>query len=156
MPRVLTLDDADGDATADANPDVDVLGGLLRTAAAPEDPALIQYTSGSTGQPKGVVLEHRNLLANIRAITDVFKLDETARVVSWLPPYHDMGLIGFILTPVHGAFPVRLMSPCISSRIRSPGCVRSANSASPTPADRISPTTCATGARPRPTSPDST
>ncbi|MEU1702985.1 AMP-binding protein [Streptomyces pseudogriseolus] len=113
MPRVLTLGDAgtDGDATADANPDVDVLAGLLRTAAAPEDPALIQYTSGSTGQPKGVVLEHRNLLANIRAITDVFKLDETARVVSWLPPYHDMGLIGFILTPVHGAFPVRLMSP---------------------------------------------
>ncbi|MEU0581264.1 AMP-binding protein [Streptomyces griseoincarnatus] len=115
MPRVLTLDDADtdndGDATADGNPDADVLAGLLRTAAAPEDPALIQYTSGSTGQPKGVVLEHRNLLANIRAITDVFKLDETARVVSWLPPYHDMGLIGFILTPVHGAFPVRLMSP---------------------------------------------
>ncbi|WP_121740492.1 fatty acyl-AMP ligase [Streptomyces sp. E1N211] len=115
MPRVLTLDDADtdtdGDATADGSPDADVLAGLLRTAAAPEDPALIQYTSGSTGQPKGVVLEHRNLLANIRAITDVFKLDETARVVSWLPPYHDMGLIGFILTPVHGAFPVRLMSP---------------------------------------------
>ncbi|MEU6389349.1 AMP-binding protein [Streptomyces sp. NPDC046939] len=110
MPRVLTLDD-DADATTDGNPDEDVLDALLRTAAAPEDPALIQYTSGSTGQPKGVVLEHRNLLANIRAITDVFKLDETARVVSWLPPYHDMGLIGFILTPVHGAFPVRLMSP---------------------------------------------
>ncbi|MFC9160955.1 AMP-binding protein [Streptomyces fungicidicus] len=109
MPRVLTLNDAD--ATADGNADPDVLADLLRTAAAPEDPALIQYTSGSTGQPKGVVLEHRNLLANIRAITEVFKLDETARVVSWLPPYHDMGLIGFILTPVHGAFPVRLMSP---------------------------------------------
>ncbi|MBJ6630444.1 AMP-binding protein, partial [Streptomyces sp. I5] len=49
MPRVLTLDDADtdndGDATADGNPDADVLAGLLRTAAAPEDPALIQYTS---------------------------------------------------------------------------------------------------------------
>ncbi|MEU5717088.1 AMP-binding protein [Streptomyces sp. NPDC020403] len=112
MPRVLTLDDADnGQGTADGNPDPEVLADLLRTAAAPEDPALIQYTSGSTGQPKGVVLEHRNLLANIKAITEVFQLDETARVVSWLPPYHDMGLIGFILTPVHGAFPVRLMSP---------------------------------------------
>ncbi|WP_069170073.1 AMP-binding protein [Streptomyces griseus] len=112
MPRVLTLDDADnGRGTADGNPDPEVLADLLRTAAAPEDPALIQYTSGSTGQPKGVVLEHRNLLANIKAITEVFQLDETARVVSWLPPYHDMGLIGFILTPVHGAFPVRLMSP---------------------------------------------
>jgi acyl-CoA synthetase (AMP-forming)/AMP-acid ligase II len=73
--------------------------------------ALIQYTSGSTGAPKGVALRHRNLIANIEGITSVFGLDESARVVSWLPPYHDMGLIGFILTPVHGAFPVRLMSP---------------------------------------------
>lgn len=114
LPRVLTLEDTDeesaGQTLADG-PDPDVLAGLLSTAARPEDTALIQYTSGSTGQPKGVVLEHRNLLANIKAITEVFQLDETARVVSWLPPYHDMGLIGFILTPVHGAFPVRLMSP---------------------------------------------
>ncbi|MFE3250345.1 AMP-binding protein [Streptomyces sp. NPDC059209] len=118
LPRVLTLDENAGDdgertagPTGAAGPDPDVLAELLRTAALPEDTALIQYTSGSTGQPKGVVLEHRNLLANIKAITEVFQLDESARVVSWLPPYHDMGLIGFILTPVHGAFPVRLMSP---------------------------------------------
>ncbi len=76
-----------------------------------DDVALIQYTSGSTGAPKGVVLRHRNLIANIEGIAGVFGLDESARVISWLPPYHDMGLIGFILTPVHGAFPVRLMSP---------------------------------------------
>jgi acyl-CoA synthetase (AMP-forming)/AMP-acid ligase II/acyl carrier protein len=76
-----------------------------------DDVALVQYTSGSTGAPKGVVLRHRNLIANIEGIAAVFGLDESARVVSWLPPYHDMGLIGFILTPVVGAFPVRLMSP---------------------------------------------
>lgn len=130
LPRVLTLEDTteensaekgdgngggngaeNGGRTVSGSPDPDVLAELLRTAAVPEDTALIQYTSGSTGQPKGVVLQHRNLLANIKAITEVFQLDETARVVSWLPPYHDMGLIGFILTPVHGAFPVRLMSP---------------------------------------------
>lgn len=78
---------------------------------APGDVALVQYTSGSTNQPKGVVLEHRNLIANIEAISAVFKLDQDTRAISWLPPYHDMGLIGFILTPVHGGFPVRLMSP---------------------------------------------
>ncbi|WP_329791242.1 AMP-binding protein [Lentzea sp. DG1S-22] len=78
---------------------------------APGDVALVQYTSGSTNQPKGVVLEHGNLIANVRAISEVFTLDDDTNVVSWLPPYHDMGLIGFILTPVHGRFPVRLMSP---------------------------------------------
>jgi acyl-CoA synthetase (AMP-forming)/AMP-acid ligase II len=100
LPDVIALDT--GDAAAVAPP-----------AALPgeDDVALIQYTSGSTGKPKGVVLRHRNLIANIRGITSVFGLDESARVVSWLPPYHDMGLIGFILTPVYGAFPVRLMSP---------------------------------------------
>ncbi|TWP48844.1 AMP-binding protein [Lentzea tibetensis] len=77
----------------------------------PEDLALVQYTSGSTNQPKGVMLTHGNLMANMRAISDVFKLDTDTRAISWLPPYHDMGLIGFILTPVHGGFPVRLMSP---------------------------------------------
>lgn len=77
----------------------------------PADVAIVQYTSGSTGQPKGVVLTHDNLVANIRAITDAFELDVTSRTVSWLPPYHDMGLIGCILTPVHVGFPVRLMSP---------------------------------------------
>lgn len=77
----------------------------------PDDIALVQYTSGSTNQPKGVMLSHGNLMANIRAISDVFKLDASTRAISWLPPYHDMGLIGFILTPVHGGFPVRLMSP---------------------------------------------
>jgi len=98
-------------------PGVVTLGGgegeLAVSAALPreDDVALIQYTSGSTGSPKGVVLRHRNLIANIEGIVEVFGLDASARAVSWLPPYHDMGLIGFIFTPIYGAFPVRLMSP---------------------------------------------
>src|SRR6185295_15701956 len=58
------------------------------------DPAFIQYTSGSTGHPKGVLLTHANLLANIRAIGDGLEVKPTDVGVSWLPLYHDMGLIG--------------------------------------------------------------
>lgn len=59
-----------------------------------ETTALIQYTSGSTGDPKGVVLSHANLLANIRAMGEVMEANSSDVLVSWLPLYHDMGLIG--------------------------------------------------------------
>ena len=68
--------------------------------------ALLQYTSGSTGQPKGVVLTHANLLANIRAMGEALGVNPADVFVSWLPLYHDMGLIGAWLgKPVlrHGA-----------------------------------------------------
>jgi 1-acyl-sn-glycerol-3-phosphate acyltransferase len=63
-------------------------------AATPRTVALIQYTSGSTGDPKGVVLTHANLLANIRSMGQALGASSADVVASWLPLYHDMGLIG--------------------------------------------------------------
>ncbi|MFF8393070.1 amino acid adenylation domain-containing protein [Streptomyces sp. NPDC016172] len=77
----------------------------------PDDLAFLQYTSGSTGTPKGVMLSHANLVHNSATIGQSLGLDENSRGVSWLPPYHDMGLIGGILQPVHTGFPCTLLSP---------------------------------------------
>jgi amino acid adenylation domain-containing protein len=76
-----------------------------------EDLAFLQYTSGSTGTPKGVMLSHRNLLHNLRAISGAFGITSDSIGVSWLPPYHDMGLIGTILAPLYKGRPTALMSP---------------------------------------------
>jgi 1-acyl-sn-glycerol-3-phosphate acyltransferase len=75
------------------------------------DIALLQYTSGSTGDPKGVVLTHANLLANVRAVGEAVKLGPGDVGVSWLPLYHDMGLIGAWLTLLHFGIPLAVMSP---------------------------------------------
>ena len=80
-------------------------------AIRPEGPALIQYTSGSTGDPKGVLLSHENLLSNIRAIGEAVKIGPSDVGVSWLPLYHDMGLIGAWLTPMFFGIPVAVLSP---------------------------------------------
>ncbi|MGC4986788.1 amino acid adenylation domain-containing protein [Streptomyces sp. DT193] len=79
--------------------------------AAPDDLAFLQYTSGSTGTPKGVMVSHANLVHNSATIGRSLGLDENSRAVSWLPPYHDMGLIGGILQPIHAGFPCTLLSP---------------------------------------------
>ncbi|MGD2113572.1 MAG: amino acid adenylation domain-containing protein, partial [Acidobacteriota bacterium] len=76
-----------------------------------DDVAFIQYTSGSTGSPKGVVLTHGNLLENSRLIHTAFAMSSESHVVSWLPPYHDMGLIGGILQPLYAGCSATLMSP---------------------------------------------
>jgi acyl-CoA synthetase (AMP-forming)/AMP-acid ligase II len=73
--------------------------------------AFIQYTSGTTGNPKGVVLTHANVLHNLAEIYRRFGHSPDSRGVIWLPPYHDMGLIGGVLQPLYGGFPVTLMSP---------------------------------------------
>lgn len=75
------------------------------------DAGLIQYTSGSTGDPKGVLLSHANLLANIRAAGKAINVRATDVVVSWLPLYHDMGLIGCWFCPLYFGVPVTILSP---------------------------------------------
>ncbi|MBZ5527447.1 MAG: AMP-binding protein [Acidobacteriia bacterium] len=75
------------------------------------DIALLQYTSGSTGDPKGVTLTHGNLLANMRAIGESVRIQPDDSVISWLPLYHDMGLIGAWLTPLYYGLPLVVMSP---------------------------------------------
>ncbi len=73
--------------------------------------AFLQYTSGSTGNPKGVMVSHGNLLFNSALISRSFETSPDDVGVIWLPPYHDMGLIGGILQPIYRGFPVVLMSP---------------------------------------------
>jgi acyl-CoA synthetase (AMP-forming)/AMP-acid ligase II len=73
--------------------------------------AFLQYTSGSTGRPRGVMLTHGNLLHNLELIKRSFGHTHTSRGVIWLPPYHDMGLIGGLLQPLYVGFPVTLLSP---------------------------------------------
>lgn len=77
----------------------------------PDDLAMLQYTSGSTGDPKGVMLSHANLLANIRAMSEALQASSADVCVSWLPLYHDMGLIGAWLGSLWHAATFVLMTP---------------------------------------------
>ena len=96
---------------------VETIGALVRRlleeplSAGPETVALIQYTSGSTGDPKGVVLTHANLLANIRAMGEAMEASSADTFVSWLPLYHDMGLIGAWLGTLYYGAPTVIMPP---------------------------------------------
>jgi acyl-CoA synthetase (AMP-forming)/AMP-acid ligase II len=81
------------------------------TALSGSNLAFLQYTSGSTAEPKGVAIAHQNLLHNLSWIYRRFEHSSNSRGVIWLPLYHDMGLIGGVLQPLYGGFPVVLMSP---------------------------------------------
>jgi acyl-CoA synthetase (AMP-forming)/AMP-acid ligase II len=82
-----------------------------RPATLEREIAFLQYTSGSTGTPKGVIIGHDNLFAHQRLAHEKFAQPEAARTVSWLPFYHDMGLIGSLLYPLYHGGTTLLMSP---------------------------------------------
>ncbi|MCP5149364.1 MAG: AMP-binding protein [Ectothiorhodospiraceae bacterium] len=96
-------------ATVDALRSAESARSVSRVAAT--DTALLQYTSGSTGQPKGVVLSHANLLASVRAMAEAVHATPDDVFVSWLPLYHDMGLIGAWLGSLYLGMPLAVMSP---------------------------------------------
>lgn len=76
-----------------------------------EETAFLQYTSGSTGEPKGVDLPHRSVLANVRAFVEAVRAEPGEPVVSWLPLYHDMGLIGLGLGTLYAGCRLYLLPP---------------------------------------------
>jgi 1-acyl-sn-glycerol-3-phosphate acyltransferase len=92
--------------------EVSIPGGALPSVGhAGDTTALLQYTSGSTGDPKGVVLSHANLIASLRAMWRASGITPADVFVSWLPLYHDMGLIGACLGSLYVGFPLMLMPP---------------------------------------------
>jgi acyl-CoA synthetase (AMP-forming)/AMP-acid ligase II len=102
LPRIawLTIESADGDGA-------DWQGRTVR----PDGLAFLQYTSGSTGAPKGVMVSHANLMHNQAAIQHAMRLSRESRFVSWLPLYHDMGLIGSVMQPLYLGISCVLMPP---------------------------------------------
>jgi 1-acyl-sn-glycerol-3-phosphate acyltransferase len=92
--------------------DLAVPGGqFARPAVSADATAFLQYTSGSTGNPKGVVLSHANLLANVRAMWRGSRVSSADIFLSWLPLYHDLGLIGACIGSLYVGYRLALMSP---------------------------------------------
>lgn len=91
--------------------ELDAGGGMPPAPTTPDDFALVQFTSGSTSEPRGVVLTHANIMANARAISRKAKVSHRDTIVSWMPLYHDMGLIGFLITALGSGASLVLMPP---------------------------------------------
>lgn len=108
MPLVLATDE---DGESGQSP---AFGQVLdgpSPSPSPDSVAVLQYTSGSTSLPRGVMLTNAQLMANCEIIARAFDVRDGSSGVLWLPPYHDMGLIGGILTPVVAEMPVTFMAP---------------------------------------------
>ena len=90
---------------------LEAAGSWRATAAAPTDVAYLQYTSGSTSTPRGVMVSHENLHRNVAAFRDVLALHPDSVTVSWLPLFHDMGLVLSLVAPVMTGTPVVMMTP---------------------------------------------
>ncbi|AKZ60152.1 Putative Acyl-CoA synthetase [Streptomyces ambofaciens ATCC 23877] len=104
----LTVLDTDDPAAARD----DVPGSVLRgPAPGPDDVALLQYTSGSTGDPKGVVVTHANFLANVTETDALWPCAPEGTVVNWLPLFHDMGMLFGVVMPLWAGIPSYLMAP---------------------------------------------
>ncbi len=115
LDRVVTAEALDGEAARSAGltgwTDWTGWTGWTGPPVTAGSTAFLQYTSGSTGNPKGVVLSHANLLANLRSMTEVLAVGGDDVIVSWLPLYHDMGLIGAWMGSLYYGVPLVLMSP---------------------------------------------
>jgi acyl-CoA synthetase (AMP-forming)/AMP-acid ligase II len=90
--------------------DLEAEPGLLG-GSSPHAPALLQYTSGSTSAPKGVVISHHNLAANIAMLSNALGVQAHSRVLTWLPLFHDMGLVGNALAALYCGVPCTVMPP---------------------------------------------
>ncbi|MEM6610977.1 MAG: fatty acyl-AMP ligase [Cyanobacteria bacterium P01_C01_bin.72] len=84
---------------------------LAMSSVTPDSLAFLQYTSGSTGMPKGVMVTHENIIHNQQLIKTAFGHSNQSIGVGWLPLFHDMGLIGHVLQPIYVGIPSILMSP---------------------------------------------
>ncbi|MGS2807678.1 non-ribosomal peptide synthetase [Nocardia gipuzkoensis] len=110
LPPALGSERAAAVITTDSRLD-DVDLDVVPHSTDPRATALLQYTSGSTGVPKGVMVSHGNLMHNSAQIGTLFGLGAEDRGVLWLPLYHDMGLVGGVFQPLYSGFPMTLMSP---------------------------------------------